>query len=93
MVASALNVKNLLSGLGFPPELESIGRVAPSALTIQVPIRLGMGADAAEDLRPATDTAETSMPIDATAKEADNRGDFILLVFHFSVYSGLSFLP
>jgi hypothetical protein len=93
MVASALNVKNLLSGLGFPPELESIGRAAPSALIIQVPIRLGMGADAAEDLRPATDTAETSMPTDATAKEAENRGDFILLVLDFSVYSGLSFLP
>jgi hypothetical protein len=52
-----------------------------------------MGADAAEDLRPATDTAETSMPTDATAKEAENRGDFILLVLDFSVYSGLSFLP
>ena len=93
MVASPLNLKNLLSGLGFPPELELIGRAAPSALTIQVPIRLGMGAEVAEDLCPATDTAETSMPTDTTAKETENRGDFILSVFNFSVYTGLSFLP
>ena len=52
-----------------------------------------MGAEVAEDLCPATDTAETSMPTDTTAKETENRGDFILSVFNFSVYTGLSFLP